>query len=520
MWLHYVICIIALLLCDWTDPTARVSSSTSTARAVVLEQVQNLEIFEEIQPNSHIRFNLLLDADELALYGGVEAVTLCLVINGGVCQCSTDQLARIGINLHEKCKPSPSWSFYFVSVLISLPNFKKTQSSNPLVVYRLPVPALVDTVVASDSSDDTQQVSSIVKQIPFHFDRVTFLLLITLDDLSRATVLLHSFHRFTEDVSLVLELIVFTPDDQLSLISTALQGFNTSLPFPIRVLPDSILFHGNYSTWPHKDAYAVQMAIKLVAAKVIRSYFYLTFDADIVQLRPFSLHDIVHTISVTQGPGPGVDNCTLRQLVIKQRAVYHHESYYAHPHWWEGSKYFLNMDDVSNDDLAFGVTPAILSTWGSLATVGHARMTIGLGIPSVTFDRTYLVEDCVDDNSVMIQACHRQFLDNFNQEEIERIWVVSLGINDIVWTEYTMYRTVLTNYRVFDQLHIREEEAGLFLHCNNVWYAHELPWKAQEAFANESCLFSVVQSTTGVAPVKVLRAFEQSKLTLSKEIMQ
>ncbi len=43
------------------------------------------------------------------------------------------------------------------------------------------------------------------------------------------------------------------------------------------------------------------------------------------------------------------------------------------------------------------------------------------------------------------------------------------------------------------------------LHCFNVWYAEQLPWQAARALRPEcNCLFSVVQSSTGVSPGHVL----------------
>ena len=35
---------------------------------------------------------------------------------------------------------------------------------------------------------------------------------------------------------------------------------------------------------------------------------------------------------------------------------------------------------------------------------------------------------------------------------------------------------------------------GPLLHCHDVWFAAQLPWRATDAFAS-GCLFSVVQST-------------------------
>lgn len=64
-------------------------------------------------------------------------------------------------------------------------------------------------------------------------------------------------------------------------------------------------------------------------------------------------------------------------------------------------------------------------------------------------------------------------------------------------------------WQVFDELHVSEEEAGVRLHCHNVWFAGHLPWPAEEASRAADCLFSVVQSTTGVSPSAVLSLYKR-----------
>jgi hypothetical protein len=65
---------------------------------------------------------------------------------------------------------------------------------------------------------------------------------------------------------------------------------------------------------------------------------------------------------------------------------------------------------------------------------------------------------------------------------------------------------------VFEDYHVREQERQVYLHCSNIWYKGELPWKHRSAFANSSCLFSVVQSTTGVSPGQVLKGYVNGSL--------
>lgn len=73
-----------------------------------------------------------------------------------------------------------------------------------------------------------------------------------------------------------------------------------------------------------------------------------------------------------------------------------------------------------------------------------------------------------------------------------------------VWTEYTLYRLALDSVGLFAALHIPSTSSSSLelLHCFDVWFSADLPWKAQEARAllqrsRLPCLFSVVQSTSG-----------------------
>jgi hypothetical protein len=52
---------------------------------------------------------------------------------------------------------------------------------------------------------------------------------------------------------------------------------------------------------------------------------------------------------------------------------------------------------------------------------------------------------------------------------------------------------------VFDELYFPESSGYHFLHCNNVWFSSQLPWNYQEAANNRACLFSVIQSSSGLS---------------------
>lgn len=79
---------------------------------------------------------------------------------------------------------------------------------------------------------------------------------------------------------------------------------------------------------------------------------------------------------------------------------------------------------------------------------------------------------------------------------------------------------------MFDELHVSEEDVARALgdraaesprlHCYNVWYVAQLPWPAEEASRAANCMFSVVQSSTGVSPGTILRMYERYFVAIEK----
>ena len=49
---------------------------------------------------------------------------------------------------------------------------------------------------------------------------------------------------------------------------------------------------------------------------------------------------------------------------------------------------------------------------------------------------------------------------------------------------------------MWDELHVRCDSYPL--HCYDIWYFEDLPWKIQDAM-NSNCLTSVVQSSSGAS---------------------
>lgn len=168
------------------------------------------------------------------------------------------------------------------------------------------------------------------------------------------------------------------------------------------------------------------MAIKLLAAKMISTSFYLVLDADLILLRPF----------------------TIKDLIQEDRAVYQHESRDVHESWWRGSETLLQVGENYWDRLnasisrgnapGFSVTPAVLSTYGSLLVIGRLKE-----LYCRSTQLCVKVESGSDrSDAPSVPLCSSDCSDYL------MTWLNGFGHNGAVWSEYTLYRVTLDYYEV------------------------------------------------------------------------
>mmetsp|Transcript_6967 Transcript_6967/g.12535 ORF Transcript_6967/g.12535 Transcript_6967/m.12535 type:complete len:435 (-) Transcript_6967:34-1338(-) len=315
-------------------------------------------------------------------------------------------------------------------------------------------PSYVTVVCGSSTGGDftgggNLEATSRPTPVITHSDRLTMVLTLTLKDFSRATLLLTTLNKFTHSTPFS-ELIVVVPNSQQSIFEVILFSLPYS-KFRIRIVGEEELFINFSHGW---NKYALQMAIKLKVSKLVNTEFYLTLDADVLVASNLAVSDFV-------------DNDRKGNYVREARNV--------HPRWWEGSQQMLQIDDDSSvDDVGcgFGVTPAVMSTAGSMLVLGRLK-----GLYS-------------------FQPYDEYWLSNF-----DALW----------WSEYTMYRLTLDYFGVFDHLHSAFEHVNLS--CFNVWWEGDLPWDPEPLFGkvcdNEKqdwkCLFTVLQSTSGIEPSDIAK---------------
>jgi hypothetical protein len=450
--------------------------------------------------------------DEDVAYENI--LSICFTVDGRICDCFyPDASGALNTVLTAACVRSEAGgsrdgSYWFGAIA----------STHPSTAYRSEIASLPVRVSRSFSSlvvEDSRDTDGLL----------TLVLPLTVPDFARSTILFESLVRVGHDR--VLEMLVFVPDAQLAELRALFDAglvyagnhSRIPLPFPLRLIGESALFGaddpGTYPAMVGSGAvpYGVQMAVKLLAARAVRTAHYLTLDADCVLLQPWHKSQLFVEFQVRAGDG-------LRRLPL---AVYDFESrvHGHHPDWWDSTDEFLRLPGVARqspserEQQGFSVTPALLSTYGSLLT---AELVL----------RQVRERHC----GATVAACNPLLQ-----------WLLGFG-RSARWTEYTLYAIVLDYYQLFANLHVSQqslhargpgwERSIAKLHCFDLWYSPTLEFYSSNrdniwlqllysdvSFVDEAtgaelsvpvkgadnlgtCLFSVIQSHAQL-PVDVVQ---------------
>jgi hypothetical protein len=178
-------------------------------------------------------------------------------------------------------------------------------------------------------------------------------------DLDRFLALaLPSFRRHLGP-DVVHEILVVVPPSDLRRASAALADAG---PIPVRVLDERLL---GVDTTGASSGWVAQQILKLAAFRLVTTPWFVTIDADVVATRSVDLDFLL--------PGG--------------RAIWEQEAAGAHYPWWVNSARVLGVPTaVSEDDAAFGVTPAILST----DALRGLSLAIEAAHPGTSWDRTLI----------------------------------------------------------------------------------------------------------------------------------
>ena len=244
---------------------------------------------------------------------------------------------------------------------------------------------------------------------------ITLVLALHKNDFERALVLFDSLRLHQNDC--IHTLIMLVPDLQLNFITSTFDWSSLFL-FPVYIYPDSLLIDDDIlaNSYP----YAIQMSLKLLVAKIVQTDFYLTLDADVIFLQPLNSS----------------------MLIVNNKGIYEHEPRLLHhPEWWTGSEHLLNITHDNPSDQGFSVTPALLSTQGSLLTLKRIQqvMTARLNTPlnSPHFDMSFvtLIDLCMNIWDKKAALAYNIDSDSYYGNECKMsqcLWLTSLG-RPLVW---------------------------------------------------------------------------------------
>ncbi|KAJ1416949.1 hypothetical protein B484DRAFT_400999, partial [Ochromonadaceae sp. CCMP2298] len=314
--------------------------------------VHNRDALERLQVGASLNVELGL-WEGFASVESVSASRVCFLINGRVCHCFQETYGSAALVLPRRCAEmaasvaalaprSGSEALYWFAVKLRLPPELDSEAAAPRreVVSGALLVRLADELSSSGSSSSMNSSSSAWRAEVWGA-QLSLVLPLALDDLTRAALLLHSLRvvpPFT-----VRELLVFVPPAHLLLLRS-LEGMGTDLglQFPVHVLDETVLFRGGQGQAQGQGLrgaypYAVQMGVKLLAARQVQTLYYLTLDADVLALRPPLLRRLlpgyagVGADAGAQGElGVSAEYAPLRSAA--HRALYHFEQRAVHEH--------------------------------------------------------------------------------------------------------------------------------------------------------------------------------------------
>lgn len=192
--------------------------------------------------------------------------------------------------------------------------------------------------------------------------------------------------------------------------------------------------------WNNLNGWRRQQLLKLLAARMVSTPYYMTLDSDLCLTCP----------------------ADMTTLLPEGKALVELEPAYEHPEWWMGSAEILDTPFVyQKDEAVMGVTPELLSTRVAVQLIDH--------LASVARKRGYLTLF--------------EYLSTNRQ-----------------WTEYSLYWLFLSEF--YEKNDFYAEENGTYsMHSpHNVWEreqapdAKELCKRIDAAFKEKTALFLVIQS--------------------------
>lgn len=278
-----------------------------------------------------------------------------------------------------------------------------------------------------------------------------------IDDLGRVEILFRSLTAFASP-GLFGTFLVVTPSDEVDIVAQRCEKW---AHLGIEVISEEELVpelkhHRNVRGWRK------QQLVKIAAARRIKQDFFITFDADVICLKPISW-----------------DN-----LIVDGRAILQYELRSQHPKWWKSSARILEMDaNVGDVQYGMTVTPAILSR------------DLCLKLSEELSDKKY--------DSWVDKIC------SLHKPNSMSNWTISRFLKS-KWTEYSLYYLCAMKLQLLDKYHVTSGSSDvpqlLLIHDSHPFE----DWNVAKSFSNDCPgLFCVVGSKSRLEPDVVWNKIEQ-----------
>ena len=268
------------------------------------------------------------------------------------------------------------------------------------------------------------------------------------DDLGRTEILFKSLTTFMK-TDFIDPFLVVCPDHEVSIVQEKLQKWTH---LNIEVMSEDVLVP-ELANYPNMRGWRKQQIVKIAAAQVINRDFYITFDADVICLKPLSIES----------------------LIVDGKALLQYEPRAYHPKWWKASARILSMSpNVGDTSVGMHVTPAILSRDLALKLIDELE-----------------------------KSDKYQWADNLcklHDPKNPRNWSIFRYLK-LKWTEYSLYYLCAMKHNLLDKYHVTagtaENPQLMLIHDSHPFEN----WNVESSFElTNPGLFCVVGSKSRLEP--------------------
>jgi hypothetical protein len=271
------------------------------------------------------------------------------------------------------------------------------------------------------------------------------------DDLGRTEILFKTLDAFCEP-GLFSKFLVVTPPDEVDIVTEKVKRWSQFNPV---VISEEELVPG-LKKHRHMRGWRKQQLVKIAAHQAFEDDFYITFDADVICLKPL----------------------TINKLIDDGKAMLQYEPRAFHPKWWKSSARILKMSsEIGDTSKGMHVTPAILSTT--------------------------LAKQLTEEITSLWKKDWVEAICSLHNPKRPANWRVSRFLM-LKWTEYSMYYLCAMKKGNLDQYHVT---AGTQTHPQLMLIHDSHPyetWDTAKSFSDQCPgMFCVVGSKSRLEPSEV-----------------